>query len=225
MTRSLLLACMLGACGSGSASVALDDAPDAYARAYCDRIFSCCSSDEIANRFATVTPPVTDAASCRSYIARVFGTEFVDDTRTAEASGRARYAGDRMAACLDALQTAACPDLARVFALLVMPDACSPPRIPLTEDGAPCDHDFQCISSLCASSGSDSAGTCAAAPAAGAPCASGKCGAGYCDRSAGSDGVCVAIGDAGAACSSALACRSLVCNAGVCGAPTTCVSP
>lgn len=229
--RDLILVVGAAACGSPGATpdagIALTSAPSAYAAAYCDRVFACCDGAERATRFANASPPVTDISSCRVYVAAVFGNEFVGDTQRAEAAGRARYDEDAMATCMDTMHAASCVDLARVFALMTLPQACPVVRVPLVADGGTCDHDFHCISGLCATPAPEMTGSCAPVPASGAACISNKCGpSGFCDRSGGGAGVCRALGQAGDACTSPLECASFGCSSasppGVCEIPTTC---
>ena len=221
MTRvPACLAIVAGCSAGGGATIALNDAPAAY----CARSLACYTLDELAARFPGASPAITDQASCRTYVARVFGDEFVADTMAAEAAGSARYHGDAMASCVSEIRAASCADLSRALAFTTLPATCPAPREPLVADGGACDHDFHCISALCATPAPGAAGTCQPVPAIGAACTAGKCGPdGYCDRSGGGFGTCTSIGDVGAACVSALACTSLDCQGGTCVAPVTCV--
>lgn len=213
---------ILSACGSDP-SVSLGEAPAAFASAYCERALACCTLAELAARFPDAAPPIADEASCRAYVARVFGNELVADTTAAEAAGEVRYHGDRMATCIAAIPAASCVESARVLALMTLPVACPTPREPLVPDGGDCDHDFQCISGLCATPAPETPGMCAAIPTAGAACTDGKCGpGGYCDRSGGGSGTCTSLGDLGAPCTSNLGCTELDCAGGTCAAPATC---
>lgn len=219
---AIVIALVMG-CG-GDTTIALGDAPDAYASAYCERALACCTLGELAGRFPDASPAITDQPSCRAYVARVFGNEFTTDTIAAQGAGSARYHGEAMALCLAAIRTEPCTDLARVLALMTVPTTCPVLREPLVADGGACDHDFECVSAVCAVAGPGFSGACAAAPSPGAPCTAGKCGPGaYCDRSADGAGSCAALGDVGSACSSNLACTSLDCQAATCAPPAICV--
>ena len=221
MARALswivLAAC---ACG-GDAGVALSNAPEAFAAAYCERAFACCdAAGRMALQFGA---EITDEASCRAHVARVFGNEFVDDTRRAGAEGRASYDPDAMQACVDHLRADTCVHLAATLRRMTFPPECAPVRVALVANGEPCDHDFQCVSGACAVVGGDHAiGACAEVPAIGAACPTGDCGpTAYCDRRGESD-VCAPIRADGEPCTSSLGCESLTCVDGVCTAPAFC---
>lgn len=236
MRRRLLGAVAIAAsaaCGNGgapgldaAADVPLVRAPSAYAAAYCERMFGCCTVDEITEMLPGAQPPVTDLASCRDHVTRVFGNEFVDDTTRAEAAGHARYDGVAMAACLAHLREDPCEHLARVFRLMTLPEDCPLVRIPLAAIGASCDHDFQCTSEYCEGGTETQSGVCRALPALGEVCPDNRCIAGaYCDRTTDPAGRCTALRLAGEPCTSFLECVDFACLGapdGVCGPPSTC---
>lgn len=214
----LLAAIPVSGCGTDGGGIALEAAPAAYASAYCERAFACCEAAELQ---AMLGSDVVDRASCETSLARVFGNEFVDDTRRAMAEGRAQYDGDALAACLDHLRDDDCVHAVRVLRLMTFPAECSPVRIARIEVGGACDHDFQCVTGACSSGADHATGQCEAVPALGAAC-TGDCGpSAYCDRT-GPTPLCAAIAAAGAACTTSLGCESLNCVMGVCAPPTTC---
>lgn len=223
----------LAACGDGgdagpdaAAEVSLVRAPSGYAAAYCERLFECCTADEITEMLPGALPPVTDLASCRDHVTRVFGNEFVDDTMRAEAAGHARYDGVAMAACLAHVRDDPCELLARAFRLMTLPEDCPPVRIPLAAIGASCDHDFQCTSDYCEGGTETQRGVCRPLPALGEVCPDSRCIAGtYCDRNSDPAGRCAALRLAGEPCTSFLECVDFACPGapdGVCGPPSTC---
>ncbi len=135
--------------------------------------------------------------------------------RDAATAGRARYDGDRLAACLATIRSSTCEALGATnhFAGIA---GCDQFVVPLVSAGGSCANDFECIAGRCR------AGTCAALPAAGAPCTDdGKCGAGaVCDATA----TCIATSADGDHCTQAIQCPSQQCTSeGTC-APraTTC---
>ena len=227
----IVAAALVASCGGdadpdAAIGIRLDEAPAAYASAYCARVFACCDATDLATRFPGADPPVTDVATCESYVARVFGNEFVADARHAETMGWARYDGAAFASCMDHLRADACGHLARVFALMVFPAECAPARVPLVSAGGQCDHDFQCIAGVCVGGSETQIGQCATAPAIGTACVGGECGPeAYCDRSVDPDGTCAALAPDGAACTSALACASFTCVGASPGVPGACAAP
>jgi len=233
--RAILVAAtaLLPSCGDdgdggpdAAATIPLLRAPSAYASAYCERVFGCCSTGELVELFPAAQPPITDLAGCREYVTRVFGNEFVDDTMRAEAAGHARYDGVAMAACVEHLRGDACDHLARVLRLMILPAECPPVRIALAEPGSECDHDFQCTTTYCEGGTETELGVCRALPALGQTCPDSRCVAGaYCDRTNDPSGRCTLLRTAGESCTSFLECVDFAClgaPSGVCGPPATC---
>lgn len=208
-----------GGCADDSGAIALGAAPAAYASAYCERALACCETAELQ---AIVGNDVVDRASCEAAITRIFGNEFIDDTRRAIAMGQARYDGDAMAACVRHLRTDVCVHAVRSLRLMTFPMECDPVRIGQVQLGGACDHDFQCATGACTGGADHATGQCEEVPAIGAPCPAGDCRAGaYCDRS-GTTPVCAAVSSQGETCTTSLGCASLNCAMGVCGPPLSC---
>lgn len=221
LRRIALVVIIAGSCGDDGA-VALDQAPRAYAEAYCARLFACCEVAEVAEVLRGFDPP-SDEPACIELVTRVFGNEFVDDMRKADAAGHARYDGVAMQACMTELEATSCPDLARVFRFMTFPTTCRLVRIPLAASGASCDHDFQCTTSYCAGGGETTLGSCAELPRIGEACPDSRCVDGsFCDRSLDAAGRCAPLRSDGMPCSSALACESFSCNGGTCGPVASC---
>lgn len=204
----------------GDAGVPLAEAPSAFASAYCERVFACCEPVELDALFPDGA--VGDRATCEVFVARVFGNEFIDDTRRSQAGGRATYDPAAMAACLEHLRADRCTHLAQPLRRMTFPAECAPVRLPRVAVAGECDHDFQCETGACASAGDDASGQCTEVPALGAPCPTGDCGpAAFCDRSGPAE-ICAPINPDGGACTSDLGCESLECLDGVCVPPTLC---
>ena len=214
----LLAAFWVTACGDDSGAIALEAAPAAYASAYCERALECCETSELQ---AMLGVDIVDRASCESTLARVFGNEFVDDTRRAIAEERARYDGDAFAACVEHLRGDDCVHAVRALRLMTFPSECAPVRIARVENGGACDHNFHCMSGACAGAADHATGQCVEVPGLGAPC-DGDCGpSAYCDRT-GPAAVCAATAAQGAPCTTSLGCETLNCVMGMCEAPATC---
>lgn len=213
--------CVVALAGCGEpepAGVALDEAPAAYAAAYCERVFACCEASELDALLPS--SGVGDRSECEAHVARVFGNEFVADVLRAEEMGRAKYDPVAMAACLDHLRTDPCAHLARPLRLMTFPRDCAPVRLPRVSIGDACDHDFHCVSGVCAGAVEHSDGRCEAVPATSGPCAAGDCGPdAYCDRSVTETGTCELIASVGSPCRSALGCESLSCTNEICAPP------
>lgn len=226
------------ACGSGGAApdaappdggISLPRAPAAYAGAFCERVFACCTAPEIADRFDGIDPAIDDLASCQAYAARVFGNEFVADTLDAEAAGHARYLPEQMGECVDHLRADDCVHLARVLALMALPADCPRVHEPFAAVGDGCNHDFQCTTSYCLGGTENADGACAVLPGLGDPCPESRCVDGaFCDRSVDPAGRCTTLAANGDACTSRFGCASFYCDSpapgepGVCATPTTC---
>lgn len=235
MRRRAILFLVASACGGGGATpdagpedagIPLQRAPAEFAAAFCERVFACCTSPEIADRFDSVDPPVTDLASCESYAARVFGNEFVADTQAAEAAGHARYLPEAMAECVDHLRADDCAHLARVFALMGLPLDCPRVHEPLAATGDGCNHDFQCTTAYCLGGTETQDGICAELPALGEACPESRCVDGaFCDRSVEVDGRCTPLADDGGACTSRFGCASFYCDIPAPGEPGLCAPP
>lgn len=112
MLRLLTASILLAACGGTEVevggSIALEDAPQRHAAAYCERLFSCCDAGDLAQKLAVLgdPPPVTVAECTVAYAAGL-------------APGYAQLAGDsrllyspqQMAACVAAITATECIDL------------------------------------------------------------------------------------------------------------------
>lgn len=206
------------ACG-GNEGIALEAAPAAYAAVYCERAIACCETAELE---AMLGSGVADSVSCEAFVTRVFGNEFIADTRRAVELERATYDDVAMAGCLEHMRTRECSDLARPLRFTTLSATCAPVRVALVPIGGECDHDFQCTSGACAGSGDHQVGRCEVVPAPGAPCPTGDCGrSAYCDRS-GATAVCAPVNADGGTCTSSLGCESLQCSTGTCGPPVSC---
>lgn len=217
--RHVAVLCLIAACGDDAAGIALEAAPSAYASAYCERALACCETSELQTLLGA---DVIDAASCEAFITRVFGNEFIDDTKRAVAMGRARYDANAMAACIDHVRGETCVHAARVLRLMTFPQECAAVRIGQVAVGGECDHDFQCATGACTGGTDDAAGQCEDAATVGAPCPTGDCERGaYCDRSSPMP-VCAPIAAIGDACTTSLGCESFNCAMGSCAPPTSC---
>lgn len=209
----------IAACGDDASGIELEASPAAYASAYCERALACCETVELQTMLGM---DVVDRASCEMFITRIFGNEFIDDTRRAIQLDRAGYDPIAMAACAEHVRNDDCIHVARVLRLMTFPRECALVRIGRVAVGGECDHDFQCVTGACAGGADHSAGQCIDVPAIGAPCPTGDCGASaYCDRT-GATAVCASIESEGGTCASSLGCESLQCTAGTCAPPTSC---
>ncbi len=199
----------------------------AYGEAYCARAFDCCTSAEIATRFASVDPPVTDEASCITSVGGVFGNEFVGDVTRAEGLGFATYLDDAMGRCLEHLRNDPCSELPRPG---LLPADCESPTEPKVGLSGSCDHNFHCISGYCEGNMGATAGACRPMPALGDLCPERVCDNGlYCDTAATPEPRCAALRADGQECTSFLQCASGFCNerepagnTNACGPPLAC---
>lgn len=222
----LLVLAFLGGCGTSPEGVRLPVVGEAYGRAYCNRVFTCCTEAEIAARYGGAGLVFSDEPSCVTRLGGAFANEFVYDVTNAEASSRGRYHPDRMAACLERLRNLSCAEFSTTS---VLPRCIPAPVEGLVPDGGSCDHDFQCISDYCQGGNhAGTAGTCRAPPGPGELCPDPTCADGlYCDGSE-QPLICKPLLPDGAGCVCDLECTSRSCNGvdatggGTCGSPTVC---
>jgi hypothetical protein len=155
----LLLSVLLaGACGSsdaGDAGMSLEAVPGAYAAAACEAVTACLGS---------AVQLFLNGQDCEETTSRSV-SDLLEGITDGLESGRVRYDGTHMAACLDALGAAGC-DYDKVGD---SPD-CLAALDGTVEVGDDCDHSAECEgTAYCRSSGS-CPGKCARAEAEGGAC-------------------------------------------------------
>lgn len=192
------------------------------AQAYCERVFACCTADELAlfEVMPSLGPPpaVTTEAQCRAHIQafiealNVLGVlkPFID-------AGEIVYDEARRDACNAALAAMACTEFNKHTLLIATGGHCLPIRGTI-EDGGACVLAQACKSGYCGG-----AGTCGPRPGVGQACA-GECADGaWCDA-----GTCAAKEPNGSACGRDEECVSEFCDEiygpgdGVCADITYC---
>ncbi|TDP71902.1 hypothetical protein DFR33_108116 [Bradymonas sediminis] len=93
--------------GSKAAPVSLESMPQAYSSAVCERIFSCCSAQEI-------TEELNDAAfSTEEECLNTFGAQLeksLQGVQDAVAQGRSSYDSNRAGECISDMRAAACSE-------------------------------------------------------------------------------------------------------------------
>lgn len=146
--------------GPAPASVPLEQAPEAYADALCDRLERCVGA---------LAKYAIGAEDCRDYLTKFLGQSVLAELSALPPDTFA-YHADKMPACLDAVREADCTVVSPI------PEACDAAITGLvTQDGA-CTHPAQCTRGLYCNVASGSCpGSCQPRPSEGQPCANGAC--------------------------------------------------
>jgi len=146
----------------------------------------------MANQLTSNMQAGTDEPTCETKTQAAFAQQ-VAGIEASEKSGRSSYDGTKVQACVTFIRSAACADLDMTNHFSGIP-ACASFIEPKVAVGDACGNDYECIDGWCDKTGAPDGG----------------------------DGVCHALGQAGAACANGAKCAaSLVCDATTttCGAP------
>lgn len=207
---AVLVVSGLAACGGGDDDRSVADATGELGRVYCPMLFSCCTGDELGEKFAGAEPPVTDVAGCEAYYEGLGGLlEFTFDP------DRAAFRPDELDACLDDLRGWSCDQLR---AREPVGDRVCDAVEGLVEPGGACAQDMECASGYC-----EGETTCRARPGAGEAC-TGECGDGLYCKITDAGSICVAVKEDGQPCAFDNTCASGACNGEVCGPANECVT-
>jgi hypothetical protein len=191
--------------------VALDSAPEEMARAVCPRAYDCCLPSQLMSN----DQAGTDEASCETRSAAGFRNQ-LDGLQDSIKKKRARYRGDKLAACLAFIRSASCERLSRTDHFSGL--ECEPYVEPLLAVGATCGHDHECVDGVCQKEPMAWEGVCRPLAREAESCAAIRCGAGLtCGN-----GTCIATRAEGASCQSNPQCASGNCSAPVAGGAQSC---
>jgi hypothetical protein len=201
-----VLAALVAGCGSGASSAAdptvvpIAEWASAEAAAVCARVFSCCSSSEIAE-FG-----YPSLAACQQAVA----SEQAARVARVVASKTSVYDEHAARACLDEVAAQACVDQFPQGRPVLSGPSCGTVFTGVGKAGDVCSDDAQCESADCES------GACLVPPCSGVSCPGGY----YCDPTM---NACAPIKLAGALCAADDECDPLLgCHDGTCG-PTLAV--
>ena len=199
--RQFTFALLLGGCGASSSSttngVPVGSWGQQTSAAVCARLFGCCNANEAAQM------GYTTEAQCEATLSGKEQTSLNQVLST----GMVRYDGQTAVTCLNDISNDSCAALFRL-GNLTLPASCSNVTQGTGQTGAPCgDLDFTCASNDCESD------YCAAPSCRTISCPIGQ----FCDPT--SLG-CLPGQPAGSNCTYNAECDpSVVCRAGICGAP------
>ncbi|HEV8549048.1 MAG TPA: hypothetical protein VGQ57_08470 [Polyangiaceae bacterium] len=163
-----------GDAGTATGGVAIDDAPSTVAVELCDKIYECCSADELMN----IQGIGTTKSQCQLAVAVVITLE-VNAVKPAIAAGRVAYDGSALSRCLDDYGSRSC-DLLRGIETF----ECEGLIVPQQAVGDDCGVTPECIDGYCAgsSNASNPVGKCAPTRENGADCASNaECQSAFCN--------------------------------------------
>lgn len=193
--RAALGLSLLGAAcggGGGAAGVNVDMLPAAFAGAYCDKIYGCCSEQQrMGNLFVG-----NDVGECKNILG-TFLFLALPSIKASVSSGRSVYHADRMGACLEKLRAASCESLRTASVGFSGNDDCEAAFEPKVAVGGSCGDSADCIGGWCEGARNGTLGKCVATKADGQPCVvsdectSGSCSGGSCGMpAAGASNLC-----------------------------------
>ncbi|MEZ4383865.1 MAG: hypothetical protein R3A79_21210 [Nannocystaceae bacterium] len=136
---------------SGVTTDAESSAYEELAEAYCEKLFGCCTNDELAAELAFYDPTPTDVPSCVELFAGLLSYEASSIAGAAEA-GRLAYDEGALQGCAQAIRDAGCDQWwegGDPFRDLVDDPACAAIVTPKVADGGACGHDRECVSDRC----------------------------------------------------------------------------
>jgi hypothetical protein len=168
----IVLALVATACGGEELS--LDGLADGLAEAFCERIYTCCST---AQRAGAQDAIGTDRSSCDA-LTRTSYQEELGELRTAISAGKVTFDGERASACVSATRGQACASFDRNEPIA----ECDEVLRGTTAAGGSCRQSWECASSFCRPGTPPGPGTCVVQKPNGAPCQSGdECVSFNCD--------------------------------------------
>lgn len=207
-------ALLLLSCGSNNMANHENPAPadvssaiDAIAARQCEKIFDCCSSDEIDDVFAGTD--AKDQASCEAAVRAQAQVFFRPSLERSIDEGRVETDEDGLTECLAALDDRSCADYRpAVTANVLGVPGCEAFVNALLPLSSFCSEDFECETGFCAVPDGESEGACKNAPAPAEPCLNDRCREGlYCTDS----DVCAEKLGEGDVCTRNADCQSDVC--------------
>lgn len=206
------IAALLGvaACGGGDGgnSIPLDGLDEAYAEAFCTKLFACCNDAE-AMQFGMILG-FTDEASCKTSYQMGFDEELVEIRARVE-TGELTYDGEAAAQCRSLIDSSTCVE----FLASTGHDACDVVFTGPIENGQPCQDDEDCRTGNCEID-DNGLELCTAIPGEGQACIT-TCSAGLSCA----NGTCITPRPDGEGCTSSDECASGVCDV-TCVPQTTC---
>ena len=182
---------------SAGPPVPIDQMPTVMRQLICEKVFSCCSADDLKNN-----PEVgTDVASC---VAGLDGEAsfLLANVAASVEQGRIIYHGDKLAECIAEMKNRSCEQAKMPPGDKDITQLCAPAFEPQVPIGGACTEFWDCIGGWCAGDFGDLNDRCIPLQPVGGDCDEGpECQSGMCDeedrvceaRPAGSGNIC-AIG-------------------------------
>lgn len=144
-----------GGVGGGGGGVAGTNG-EAYAQAYCGRVFDCCNTADIVERLGN---RVVDYAGCRITYRTIWEGGIEPIVAEGVKAGRVEFSQANFDACLTSLGAMTCGDFNKA------PPFCEDIFTPKVALGQPCFADIECVDGKCDIPNGASSGTCVAKPA------------------------------------------------------------
>lgn len=127
-----------------------------YARAICDRVFDCCNTAELAERFSNNS--VVDYAGCRILYRTIWEAAIEPVVKDGESAGRVSFNQANFDKCMATVGDLSCADFS------LGPVDCEDVFTPKVAAGGACYSDLECIDEECDIPNGASMGTCIAKP-------------------------------------------------------------
>jgi hypothetical protein len=180
------------------------------ASAQCEKLFECCSDDELQTVFGMLD--ASDPDACREALRSQAEAFLQPALERSIASDAVQLDDDALDRCVTALQARSCAQFepsASVDVLSVQ--GCTDVVQPKLTLSAFCAEDFECQTGFCSRPPAESQGACKNPPAVGEPCLNERCGPGlYC----GDDDLCAEKLGVGQICTRNAECRGDNCSPG-----------
>ena len=194
MKRLVVCALLFGCAGddsSGGAPIAIEDLGMRLGEASCEKVFECCTDEEIMKQFMNITvdgQPITTEEQCVKFTVGFFNGLALPQWQESIAAGRMEYDASAAGGCVAASESLSCSeyaDLSSGNGNTSLAGTCRPFLIPKVENDGACSNDNECTSDNCVQTSSNQDGACKPMPGAGEPCDSNCVDGYYCGYATG----------------------------------------
>jgi hypothetical protein len=179
MKRLVVCALLFGCAGddsSGGSPVALEDLGQRLGEVSCQKVFDCCTDEEIMKQFMNIKvdgQPITTVEQCIKFTVGFYNGLALPQWQASIDAGRMEYDASAAGGCVAASANLSCSeyaDLSSGNGNTSLAGTCRPFLIPKVADGGACSNSNECISDNCVQTSSSEDGTCKPMPGAGEQC-------------------------------------------------------
>ena len=179
MKRLVVCALLFGCAGddsSGGSPVAIEELGTSLGEVSCQKVFDCCTDDEIMKQFMNITvdgQPITTQEQCVKFTAGFYNGLALPQWQESIAAGRMEYDASAAGGCVAATSSLSCSEYADLSSgnkNTSLAGTCRPFLIPKVADDGACSNSNECISDNCVKTSSTMDGTCKPMPGAGEQC-------------------------------------------------------